>query len=136
MRAEFGMDLSQRAVFDHPTIAALAALAGVKRSAPITPADRSRPLPLSPARPPRHQPGRRRFPLTWQQRRVFTQGERYGLTPHELGAGFFIIALSYRLTGPVELAPLRRAVAGIVARHAALRTSFETPDGDPVAVTH
>jgi amino acid adenylation domain-containing protein len=136
MRAEFGMDLSQRAVFDHPTIAALAALPVIKRSAAITPADRSRPLPLSLAQRPRHEPDRRRFPLTWQQRRVFTQGERYGLTPHELGAGFFTVALAYRLTGPVEPGLLGRAVADIVARHAALRTSFETGDGDPVAVTH
>ena len=73
--------------------------------------------------------------MTWQQRRVFTQGERYGLTPHELGASF-TVALAYRLTGPVEAGLLGRAVADIMARHAALRTSFETGDGDLVAVTH
>ena len=47
IRAEFGLDLSPRAVFDHPSVAALAALPSIRRSAAITPSDRSR-LPLSP----------------------------------------------------------------------------------------
>lgn len=118
-RTEHDLDLNVEQILRHPTVAKLAAAV----SGPGAATDEE----------PRHEPGRRRFPLTWQQQRVFTQGARYGLTPHELGAGFFIVALAYRLTGPVDAGALSRAVAGIVARHAALRTSFETGE---VAVTH
>jgi amino acid adenylation domain-containing protein len=119
---ELGLDVSVEQILRHPTVAKLAA-------AVSEPGKAAEPQ-------PRHEPGRRRFPLSWQQRRVFTQGTRHGLTSAELGAGFFIVAQAYRLTGPVDPELMGRAVHDIVARHAALRTSFETCDGELVAITH
>ncbi|MGQ3029421.1 MAG: condensation domain-containing protein, partial [Ferrovibrionaceae bacterium] len=43
----------------------------------------------------------------------------------------YVIAGAVRLTGPLDVARLRRALTGVVARHEALRTRFVEHDGTP-----
>ncbi|MER0245646.1 amino acid adenylation domain-containing protein, partial [Streptomyces sp. HSW2009] len=105
-----GLDLSVRAVFDAPTVRALAALAAADRPAVPELAAGARPVhpPLSPA-----------------QRRLWFL---HRLAP---GAGYH---LPYVLTlrGEVDPAALRDAVHDLMGRHEVLRTVFaETADGQP-----
>jgi predicted N-acyltransferase len=79
---------------------------------------------------------RSRFPLSWQQRRAFVQGRRYGLSAAELGGGTFLASGAYRLTGRIDPVLLARAVRAVVARHDALRTTFDMSGDEPEAVTH
>ena len=47
------------------------------------------------------------------------------------------VAVSYRITGPVDVDRLRAAVGAVARRHAALRTTYRTDDnGDPQPVVH
>ena len=75
----------------------------------ITPADRSRPLPLSPA----------------QQRLWFISGfdAKASVAYHITGA--------LRLRGALDGTALRAALDHVVARHEALRTRFVEADGQP-----
>ncbi|ACU72364.1 amino acid adenylation domain protein [Catenulispora acidiphila DSM 44928] len=68
------------------------------------------------------------------------------LTPNERALWFLqrldpdstahITAAAIRLTGPLDVAALRRAVAELVHRHPALRSTFPLRDGEPVRVIH
>jgi amino acid adenylation domain-containing protein/non-ribosomal peptide synthase protein (TIGR01720 family) len=105
LRADMGVELPARAVFDARTVAALAEMipeAG--RAEAIQPAGRSGPIPLSPA----------------QQRLWFQHDVTGDVTAGNTGIGV-------RLSGPVDIPKLRSALATLVARHEALRT---TVDGD------
>ncbi|MFF4675207.1 amino acid adenylation domain-containing protein, partial [Streptomyces sp. NPDC001279] len=111
LRTALGADLSPRALFDHPTVASLAAACaattGATTDAAITPAPRGAgPLPLSYA----------------QERLWFLDA----FTP---GGCEYNVVTTLRLTGVVDTAALRTAVAGLVARHEALRTTFDAADG-------
>lgn len=47
------------------------------------------------------------------------------------------VCLSYRITGPVDVAALRRALDAVARRHAVLRTTYVTDeDGEPHPVVH
>ena len=48
----------------------------------------------------------------------------------------YVVPSALRLRGPLDVGLLRRAVATIVGRHEALRTTFELRDGKPVQVVH
>jgi hypothetical protein len=80
-------------------------------TAAITPAPRSGPLPLSSA----------------QQRLWFLSEFTPGGTDYNSGTAL-------RLTGPLRVAALGAAVAGLTRRHESLRTTFEEVDGRPVQV--
>ncbi|KMN81560.1 hypothetical protein VK98_12770 [Chromobacterium sp. LK11] len=120
LRAEFGVELPLRALFEHPTVAefavALAERAALEdpvapAAAPerrIPPTDRSRPLPSSFAQ--------QRF---WFLERL-DQGDN----------GVYNIAQGLRLRGRLDLDALRAALAGVVRRHEALRTRFQLRDGE------
>ncbi|WP_158892622.1 non-ribosomal peptide synthetase [Amycolatopsis anabasis] len=113
LRRRFGAELSARAVFDARTVAALAALLPATPSAtgeaPIARVPRGRALPLSSA----------------QQRLWFLDELTGGGTAYNTGVGL-------RLTGPLHEAALGVALAGLCARHEALRTTFATRDGQRV----
>ncbi|OPF80196.1 non-ribosomal peptide synthetase [Streptomyces antioxidans] len=113
VRAELGVGLSLRALLDARTVARLAATlpseAAGTPEAPIPPAPRDRPLPLSSA----------------QRRLWFLDDLTSGGTEYNTGAGL-------RLDGPLEVAALRRALDRLAARHDALRTTFATVDGHGV----
>ncbi|NHR03870.1 amino acid adenylation domain-containing protein [Chromobacterium haemolyticum] len=120
LRAEFGVELPLRTLFEHPTVAefAVALAERVELEDPVAPAsaperriplaDRSRPLPSSFA----------------QQRFWFL--ERLDQSEN----GVYNIAQGLRLRGRLNLAALRAALAGVVRRHEALRTRFELCDGE------
>jgi amino acid adenylation domain-containing protein/non-ribosomal peptide synthase protein (TIGR01720 family) len=83
------------------------------REAAITPADRTRQLPLSSA-----------------QQRLWFASE---FTP---GGADYNSGVALRLTGEADVPALRSAVAGLVRRHESLRTTFDKSDGRPVQITH
>ncbi|MEU4565000.1 amino acid adenylation domain-containing protein [Actinoplanes sp. NPDC023936] len=76
-----------------------------------------------------HRPPGRPAPLSFQQRRLWFLDRLHGA---ETGAHNMAIAL--RLTGPLDVSALDRAVHLIRARHEALRTVIVADDGEPVQV--
>ncbi|MEJ2856828.1 MULTISPECIES: amino acid adenylation domain-containing protein [unclassified Saccharothrix] len=97
--------LPVRAMFEHRTVSALAA--ALPTHTPIPRVPRNRPLPLSPA-----------------QRRLFSLD---GTAEQNTGVGL-------RLTGPLDVDRLERALDALAQRHDALRTTFDVVDGEPVQV--
>ncbi len=117
VRETLGVALPVRALFEAPTLAALARKVdalraqGMGAGAPIPVVPRGGPLPVSPAQ------GR-----IWLQHHLTPAPESYNL------------AVTLRLRGPLSPAALRRALEAVVARHEALRTRFAEQGGEPVQV--
>ncbi|MDJ0835577.1 MAG: amino acid adenylation domain-containing protein [Acidobacteriota bacterium] len=117
----FDLDLNVAAVFDHPTIAALAAMiddrqpATQDQAAPIVRVDRNQDLPLSYAQQ-----------RLWFLDRFETSGENHS------GSVYHNIAPVIQLTGPLDLPVLEQAVEALLARHESLRTLFPEKNGKPV----
>ncbi|GAA1352273.1 non-ribosomal peptide synthetase [Saccharothrix algeriensis] len=66
------------------------------------------------------------YPLSFGQQRLWFLDR---LSP---GGAAYTIPLALRLRGPLDVAALRGALDGVVARHAALRTTFPDSGGEPV----
>ncbi|MER5889842.1 amino acid adenylation domain-containing protein [Streptomyces sp. NPDC001941] len=66
------------------------------------------------------------FPLTYTQERMWLEEQ---LRP---GGTAYHMPVVSRVSGPLDVAALRRAVDGVAARHSALRTVFAEADGAPV----
>jgi amino acid adenylation domain-containing protein/non-ribosomal peptide synthase protein (TIGR01720 family) len=113
LRDRLGAALSPRAVFDHPTVEALARALGGSTVDPIVPVSRAGELPLSPA----------------QQRLWF-------LDQFDPDSSEYVTAAALRLAGELDLAALRSALRALVARHEALRTTVSDVDGRAVQVIH
>jgi amino acid adenylation domain-containing protein len=117
LRAEMGVEVPLRAIFERSTVAGLAALVGDSRgaavavSAPIRPVPRGCPLPLS-----------------------FAQERLWLVQQMEPESPSYNMPVVMRLPGDVDVVALRASVNTIVARHEALRTSFPVADGRPVQV--
>ncbi|PWG07513.1 non-ribosomal peptide synthetase, partial [Streptomyces sp. V2] len=113
IRTALGADLSPRALFDAPTVAALAATVS-PGSQPdvITPQDAAE-LPLS-----------------------FAQERLWFLDDFAPGGTEYNVTTAYHLTGPLNVPALRSALDALAARHASLRTTFDSRDGRPVQVVH
>ncbi|HEU5470743.1 MAG TPA: amino acid adenylation domain-containing protein [Actinophytocola sp.] len=103
-----GTALPAQVVFEHRTVAALAASLPAGRSGPAEPlaAARGSTLPLS----------------FGQQRLWFLDEFRPGGAEYNTRAG-------YRLRGPLDLSALRSALDALVERHESLRTTFHTVAG-------
>lgn len=69
-----------------------------------------------------------RFPLSFAQQRLWFL---YQLTPDN---PFYNVPAAIRLTGALNRTALERSFQEIVRRHAALRTTFTTVDGQPVQI--
>ncbi|MGW0330970.1 amino acid adenylation domain-containing protein [Streptomyces sp. NPDC003011] len=110
VRAAFGAEVDVRAVFEAPTPALLAGRVAAGGTA-------------RPALAPRPRP--KEIPLSFAQRRLWFLGRLEGRT------GSYNIPIGIRLTGPLDVAALRAAVADVVARHESLRTVFPDTGGRP-----
>ncbi|MBI3847817.1 MAG: amino acid adenylation domain-containing protein, partial [Planctomycetes bacterium] len=119
VREEFGVDVPLRALFDDPTVA------GLGRAIESTTAA---PLPRIVAAP--RSGVRESFPLSWAQQRLWF------LSQLEPESAAYNLAGAVRLRGDLDVDALERAIAEVVRRHEALRTTFATDDGSPVQWVH
>jgi hypothetical protein len=118
LRRATGLELSVRLLFEHPTTAALArAVERERRLGGTVP-----PPPLSPV--PRDEP----LPLSFAQQRLFFLHQ---LDP---AGGAYNLPGAVRLLGPLRPAALAAALADVVRRHEALRTTFATREHCPVQI--
>ncbi|MGE0862777.1 MAG: non-ribosomal peptide synthase/polyketide synthase, partial [Vicinamibacterales bacterium] len=112
IRSSFAVDIPLRAVFDEPTIHALAERIDAQRGGevlpPLTPAAADAPLRLS-----------------------FGQQRLWLLDQLEGPSATYSIPAALQLDGPLRVDALRRAFAAVVARHAGLRLVFPAFAGQP-----
>ncbi|WP_410667634.1 non-ribosomal peptide synthase/polyketide synthase [Amycolatopsis sp. cmx-4-68] len=115
VRAEFGVEVSPRALFTAPTLGRFAAAlpAGQATAEPIPVVPRDGALPLS-----------------------FAQQRLWFLDEFEPGGTEYISPTALRLRGELDVDALRRALDTLVARHESLRTTFEAVDGRGVQFVH
>jgi amino acid adenylation domain-containing protein len=119
VREAFGVELPVKAVFEAPTVAALAARAfGGERGT-----SGSGPAPPLVALP---HPGA--LPLSFAQERLWF------LDQLEPGSASYNIPVALSLTGALDLPALAASLSGIVRRHAALRTTFAAGPAGPMQV--
>ncbi|MFI8304175.1 amino acid adenylation domain-containing protein [Streptomyces sp. NPDC085927] len=113
VRSALGTEVGLRDLFDCPTPAALAALRDTAAAArpALTVADRPAELPLSAA-----------------QARLWFLDRMHGAN------AAYNVSHTLELGGDLDLDVLRAALADVVARHEALRTTFPSVDGVPVSV--
>ena len=120
IRDALGVDLPLRAVFEAPTVADLAARVSsaldrgdAPAAAAITRVPRGAPLALS-----------------------FGQERLWVLDQLEPGDPTYVVPLTFRLSGPLDVDALDRALRELVRRHEVLRTTFVSEDGRPAQVVH
>ncbi|MEO5726973.1 MAG: condensation domain-containing protein, partial [Byssovorax sp.] len=120
VRAALGVTLPLRALFEATTPAALAlrvqAALGADRGAappPLVAIRRDAPLALS-----------------------FGEERLWFLDQLQPGDVSYVVPLPIYLTGPLDSAALRRAIAEVVRRHEILRTTYGVVDARPVIVIH
>jgi amino acid adenylation domain-containing protein len=118
VRQLFGVELPLRALFEAPTVARLAARVEAARgegagedAVPLRPAERTGPIPAS-----------------------FAQERLWFLEQMRPGEATYAIPAALRMSGPLDVEALRRALEEVVRRHEALRTVFARSGGRPVQV--
>ncbi|HVT56893.1 MAG TPA: non-ribosomal peptide synthase/polyketide synthase, partial [Thermoanaerobaculia bacterium] len=118
VRAALGVELPVAALFENPTVAALAAF--------LERAGRGE-LPPPLLRAPRATQAERgaHLPLSFAQQRLWF------LEQLEPGSAFYNLPSAVQLQGRLELPALAAALAALVRRHEALRTSFDEREGRP-----
>jgi amino acid adenylation domain-containing protein len=114
VNAAFQVELSLRALFEHRSVAELAAaIEALRRGAP------ARPLP-----PLRPLPGEGPLPLSFAQERLWIMDR---LVP---GSPVYNVFQALRLSGPLDARLLETAFSEVVRRHEVLRTVFPAVSGD------
>ncbi|WNZ58795.1 amino acid adenylation domain-containing protein [Myxococcus sp. MxC21-1] len=114
VRRTFGVDVPLSAIFEQPTLTALAAVIAAKEAAPQLP-----PLVRLTS------PGDR--PLSFAQERLRFLAELEG------ESAAYNIPIAFTLRGSLDEAALRRSLQRVLERHEVLRTNFPLVDGLPVA---
>ncbi len=118
-RQAFGVEVPLRALFEAPTVAALAGRIEALRSAGTPPA------------PPMERVSREGvLPLSFAQQRLWVVDRL------EPGSAAYNMPFALRLRGTLDVAALRASIGEVVRRHEALRTTFAERDGVPVQVIH
>ncbi|WP_326841079.1 amino acid adenylation domain-containing protein [Streptomyces sp. NBC_01558] len=110
VRTVLGVELDLRAVFEHPTVAELAAALGTSTAPRLELVAQPRPDAL---------------PLSFAQRRLWFLNRLEG------PSATYNIPLVLEIDGPLDTETLRGALADVVARHESLRTVFTERDGVP-----
>ncbi|WP_328692161.1 non-ribosomal peptide synthase/polyketide synthase [Streptomyces caniferus] len=110
VRTTLGVELPLRAVFEAPTVAALARL--------LDDAGHARPALVPAARP-------EQVPVSYAQRRLWF------LNQLDTGSSLYNVPVLLRLHGTLDRDALRAAVHDVVHRHETLRTVFPDVDGEP-----
>ncbi len=138
IRAEFGIELAVRAVFDTPTPAGLAArlvaqfraefdidldTIGEALDGPAAEPHSGRPELVAAVRP-------ERIPLSYSQLAAWFQYRMAGA--HDA----FNLPLALRFSGPLDTTALAKALNDVVARHDALRTNLGEHQGVPYQFVH
>jgi amino acid adenylation domain-containing protein len=120
VRERLDVDVPLRVLFTEPTIGGLARFVEQARSGgsraklpPIHTADRSGPLPLS-----------------------FAQERLWFIDQLERGSTFYNIPVAVRIRGRLDRAALVGSLQRVIERHAVLRTTFITIDGQPQQRIH
>ncbi|MBW3570415.1 MAG: amino acid adenylation domain-containing protein [Gemmatimonadetes bacterium] len=120
IRQRLGVELPVRALFDAPTVAALAGAVDAARAesvhmphAPLRASRRSGPQPLS-----------------------FAQQRLWFLHQMEPESPFYNLPFAVRMEGALDVDALRRALAEIVRRHEVLRTTFRADPSGSWQVIH
>jgi len=120
LREILHVELPVRAIYDSPTISALATtVERIKHGAkgqhipPLLPVDRTR---------------IRLFPLSFAQQRLWF------LDQLEPGSAYYTIPGAYSIRGPLNVAALEQSLDALVQRHEALRTTFALAAEEPVQI--
>ncbi|GLD01456.1 putative peptide synthetase MbtE [Mycobacterium kiyosense] len=131
IRAEFGVELTVRAVFDTPTPAGLAArLEQSSADSDAMIARRNGSGSAGPARPELTAVRPERPPLSYSQLAMWFQQKMRGAND------VFNMALTLRVNGPLDIAALGAALNDVIARHEVLRTNFVEHEGVPYQHIH
>jgi len=114
LRSAFGVELPLQAIFEAPTVAALARrLESTAHTGPMAP-PLVRRSDTGPA------------PLSFAQERLWLVDQMVG------GGPLYNMPCAVRLRGPLDLPALERALSEVVRRHEALRTVVRAERGEPV----
>ncbi|MBV9775382.1 MAG: AMP-binding protein, partial [Gemmatimonadetes bacterium] len=119
VREVFGVEVPLRALFEAPTVEALAARiealrsAGVEAAPPMERVERTGPMPVS-----------------------FAQQRLWLVDRLQPGSPVYNMPYALRLSGALDFRALRRSVDELVQRHETLRTTFAERGGEPVQVIH
>jgi amino acid adenylation domain-containing protein/non-ribosomal peptide synthase protein (TIGR01720 family) len=119
LRAAFAVELSPRVLFSSPTIAGLANLVA---SATAGDTDALSVIPVLP------RDGE--MPLSFAQQRLWFLHE------FEPDSDEYVTPFALRLRGELDVDAMNTALTALVARHEALRTTFDEVDGHGVQVVH
>ncbi|HEX2204790.1 MAG TPA: amino acid adenylation domain-containing protein [Longimicrobium sp.] len=118
VRRVFEVELGVRVLFEAPTLARLAPKVDEARGAET----------LAAAPPVRPVPRGGALPLSFAQQRLWF------LDRLEPGSTRYNVPVALRLSGPLDVAALEKAVDRVVRRHEALRTTFAAVEADAVQV--
>ncbi|MEE8585160.1 MAG: amino acid adenylation domain-containing protein, partial [Acidobacteriota bacterium] len=121
IREVWGVELPLRAMFEAPTLSALAGRIDEARGA----SGQEKALPPLVAVPRRED-----APLSFAQQRLWI------LDQLEPGTALYNIPAALRLKGPLELAAVQAALDGVVSRHETLRTTFHRAGREPLQRIH
>ncbi|MFY0567266.1 non-ribosomal peptide synthase/polyketide synthase [Archangium lansingense] len=118
VRRDLGTELPLRALFEAPTVAALATRLEAGRQ------DNREQLPLRPV------PRDGALPLSFAQQRLWF------IDRLEPGSSAYNIPSAVMLDGELDTSLLRQALEALVLRHESLRTTFDLQGDEPVQVIH